>query len=86
MHHPPPVPAAPSPEPLSLQAGRLASVATAAALALSRGSLADPRAAEELALDLLDVVGDLLDVVGILARRLASDTEALQAQLEGVPA
>ncbi|HRD68285.1 MAG TPA: hypothetical protein PKY50_19315 [Candidatus Competibacter sp.] len=79
MHHPPPVPAAPSPEPLSLQAGRLASVATAAALALSRGSLADPRAAEELALD-------LLDVVGILARRLASDTEALQAQLEGVPA
>jgi len=73
------VPAAPSPEPLSLQAGRLASVATAAALALSRGSLADPRAAEELALD-------LLDVVGILARRLASDTEALQAQLEGVPA
>jgi len=79
MHHPPPVPAAPSREPLSLQAGRLASVAVAANLALARTSLPGPIAAQCLALD-------LLDVVDILARRLASDAAEIQAQLEGVTA
>lgn len=79
MHYPPPAPAAPSREPLSMQAGRLVSVATAASLALERTTLNDPRASESLALD-------LLDVVAILARRLASDAAEIQAQLEGVPA
>ena len=79
MSHPPLVPASLSREPLSMQAGRLASVAVAANLALARTSLPDPIAAQCLALD-------LLDVVDILARRLASDAAEIQAQLEGVTA
>lgn len=76
MPQPTPTPAAPVRESLSLQAERISSVAAAAGLALSGSALADRRAAETIALD-------LMDVVAILVARLVSDAEILESQPQG---
>ncbi|WP_300335599.1 hypothetical protein [Accumulibacter sp.] len=76
MPHPTPAPAAPIREPLTLQAARISSIAVAANLALSGSALADRRAAETIALD-------LMDVVAILVARLVADAEILESQSQG---
>ena len=68
--------AAPVRDPLTIQAARIAAVAAAASMALSGCSLTNPRAAEDLAID-------LMDVVALLAARLASDAEILESQTQG---
>lgn len=75
MPHPSRTPAAPVRDSLTLQAERISSVAAAASMALSGCSLADPRAAENLAID-------LMDVVAILVARLVSDAEILESQTQ----
>ena len=73
MPHPSRTPAAPVRDSLTLQAERISSVAAAASMALSGCSLADRLAAENLAID-------LMDVVSILVARLISDAEILESQ------
>lgn len=79
MPQPTPAPAAPVRESLTLQAERISSVAVAANLVLSGSALADRRANETIALD-------LMDVVALLVARLVSDAEILESQLEGATA
>lgn len=59
----------PVPDPITLRAARIASLALAANLILTGSSLSDPRQIETLVID-------LTDIAGILAAQLAGDTES----------
>ena len=66
----------PRKEPINMRASRIASLATAANLVLTGGGLADPRHAE-------NIVIDLMDIAGLLAAELASDTENIDYLPQG---
>lgn len=70
--HPSPVPGTPVSSPLSQQAARIASLATAANLVLCGDGLADRRLAETVALD-------LMDCAAVLAARLAEEADRLES-------
>lgn len=61
----------PSKDPINMRASRIASLAMAANLVLSRNALPDPQQAEAIAID-------LMDVASYLAAQLATDTEDIE--------
>ena len=63
-------------DPVNMRAARIASLAAAANIVLTGSGLRDPRHAETIALD-------LMDVAGLLATELSSDTENLDYPLQG---
>ena len=63
-------------DPINMRASRIASLATAANLVLTGCGLADPRHAETIAID-------LMDIAGFLATQLSSDTEDLDYPPQG---